>query len=44
MPVLGISDNPVTIKTIEQAIIDKGFEAGWVVPEPPQFVPARKSP
>jgi glutamate synthase (NADPH) small chain len=33
--VLGISDNPVTIKTIEQAIIDKGFEAGWVVPEPP---------
>jgi glutamate synthase (NADPH/NADH) small chain len=33
--VLGISDNPVTIKTIEQAIIDKGFESGWVVPEPP---------
>jgi len=33
--VLGISDLPVTIKTIEQAIIDKGFEAGWVVPEPP---------
>ena len=29
--VLGISDNPVTIKTIEQAIIDKGFEAGWVL-------------
>jgi glutamate synthase (NADPH/NADH) small chain len=33
--VLGISDKPVTIKTIEQAIIDKGFEAGWVLPEPP---------
>src|SRR6266849_5998928 len=33
--VLGISDNPVTIKRIEQAIIDKGFEAGWVLPEPP---------
>ena len=33
--VLGISDNPVTIKTIEQAIIDKGFESGWVVPELP---------
>ena len=33
--VLGISDSPVTIKTIEQAIIDKGFEAGWVLPEPP---------
>jgi glutamate synthase (NADPH/NADH) small chain len=33
--VLGINDNPVTIKTIECAIIDKGFEEGWVVPEPP---------
>ena len=33
--VLGISDNPVTIKSIEQAIIDKGFEAGWVLPETP---------
>ena len=33
--VLGINDNPVTIKSIEQAIIDKGFEAGWVLPERP---------
>ena len=33
--VLGINDSPVTIKSIEQAIIDKGFEAGWVVPEAP---------
>ena len=33
--VLGINDHPVTIKSIEQAIIDKGFEAGWVFPEPP---------
>jgi glutamate synthase (NADPH/NADH) small chain len=33
--VLGINDAPVTIKTIECAIIDKGFEEGWVVPEPP---------
>jgi glutamate synthase (NADPH/NADH) small chain len=33
--VLGINDSPVTIKIIEQAIIDKGFEAGWVVAEPP---------
>jgi len=32
--VLAINDSPVTIKTIEQAIIDKGFEAGWVVPTP----------
>ncbi len=33
--VLGINDAPVTIKSIEQAIIDKGFAAGWVVPKPP---------
>ncbi len=33
--VLGINSAPVTIKSIEQAIIDKGFEAGWVVPSPP---------
>jgi glutamate synthase (NADPH) small chain len=32
---LGIIDPPVTIKSIECAIIDKGFEEGWVVPEPP---------
>lgn len=33
--VLGMSDPPVTIKTIEAAIIDKGFAEGWVRPEPP---------
>lgn len=33
--VLGINDDPVTIKAIEQRIIDRGFEEGWVVPEPP---------
>jgi glutamate synthase (NADPH) small chain len=33
--VLGIIEPPVAIKSIEQAIIDKGFEEGWVVPEPP---------
>ncbi len=33
--VLGITDPPVTIKNIEMAIIDHGFEQGWVVPEPP---------
>ncbi len=32
---LGINDPPVTIKNIEQAIIEKGFEEGWIVPEPP---------
>ncbi len=33
--VLGITDPPVTIKNIEMAIIDRGFEEGWVVPAPP---------
>jgi glutamate synthase (NADPH) small chain len=33
--VLGISAPPVTIKTIEVEIIDRGFKEGWVVPEPP---------
>jgi glutamate synthase (NADPH/NADH) small chain len=33
--VLGINEAPVTIKTIECAIVDKGFEMGWIVPEPP---------
>ncbi len=32
---LGINDPPVTIKSIEQAIIEKGFAEGWIVPEPP---------
>ena len=33
--VLGITDPPVTIKNIENAIIDRGWEEGWVRPQPP---------
>jgi glutamate synthase (NADPH/NADH) small chain len=33
--VLGINDDPVTIKAIEVAIIDHAFDRGWVTPEPP---------
>jgi len=33
--VLGIIDPPVTIKNIENAIIDRGFAEGWVTPQPP---------
>ncbi len=33
--VLGINEPPVTIKSIECAIIDKGFEEGWVTAEVP---------
>ena len=34
--VLGINSPPVTIKNIEVAIIERGFEEGWVVAEPPK--------
>jgi len=33
--VLGIDDDPVSIKSIECAIVDRGFEEGWIVPQPP---------
>jgi glutamate synthase (NADPH/NADH) small chain len=34
--VLGINDDPVTIKAIELAIIDRAFEEGWVRPHVPK--------
>jgi glutamate synthase (NADPH/NADH) small chain len=33
--VLGINNDPVTIKSIEMALVDRAFEEGWVVPRPP---------
>ncbi len=33
--VLGINDDPVTIKQIEVEIIDRAWEEGWVKPAPP---------
>ncbi|MCA1993314.1 MAG: glutamate synthase subunit beta, partial [Coleofasciculus sp. S288] len=33
--VLGITNPPVTIKNIENAIADRGWDEGWVTPEPP---------
>jgi glutamate synthase (NADPH/NADH) small chain len=33
--VLGINDDPVTIKDIEVSIIDRAFDEGWVTPQPP---------
>lgn len=33
--VLGINEDPVGIKSIECAIIDRGFDMGWMVPTPP---------
>ncbi|GAA95243.1 uncharacterized protein L969DRAFT_21927 [Mixia osmundae IAM 14324] len=40
--VLGINEAPVGIKSIECAIIDHGFEMGWVVPRPPQHRVGKK--
>ena len=34
--VLGIHEPPVTIKNIECAIVDKGFDEGWVLANPPK--------
>src|SRR5437870_6860745 len=34
--VLGINEKPVTIKLIEQNIIDHAWKEGWIVPEPPK--------
>jgi glutamate synthase (NADPH/NADH) small chain len=36
---LNIDDNPVTIKSIECSIVDRGWEEGWIVP----LVAARKT-
>ena len=33
--VLEINDDPVTIKPIEQTIVERAFDEGWIVPEPP---------
>ena len=42
--VLGISEPPVTIKSIECAIIDKGFAEGWVAPSRRPAAPASAWP
>ena len=33
---LGLNDKPVTIKNIELAIAEKGWEMGWIVPKIPE--------
>ena len=39
---LNIDENPVTIKSIECAIADRAFEAGWIKPEPPTVKTGKK--
>jgi glutamate synthase (NADPH) small chain len=33
---LNLDDEPVTIKTIECAIVDRGWQEGWIVPQVPR--------
>ena len=40
--VLGINDPPVTIKNIEAEIVDRGWEEGWILPEPPKLRTGKK--
>ena len=40
--VLGINQPPVTIKQIEKSIVERGFEEGWIRPEPPQHLTGKK--
>ena len=39
---LNINSDPVGIKSIEHAIIDKGWEMGWVLPQPPVVKTGKK--
>lgn len=35
--VLGINDDPVAIRSLEYAIVEKGFQNGWITPQIPKF-------
>jgi glutamate synthase (NADPH) small chain len=39
---LNLENQPVTIKTIEQAIADKAWDMGWVKPEPPKSLTGKR--
>jgi glutamate synthase (NADPH/NADH) small chain len=40
--VLGINNDPVTIKQVEASIIERAWEEGWVVPQPPKVLTGKK--
>ncbi|NBH08076.1 glutamate synthase subunit beta [Amycolatopsis sp. SID8362] len=40
--VLGINDDPVTIKRVEISIVDRAFEEGWITPEVPAVRTGKK--
>jgi len=39
---LNLIETPVTIKTIECAIVDRGWQEGWITPEPPSHKTGKK--
>lgn len=39
---LNLDDEPVTIKTIECAIVDRGWQEGWIVPQVPRHKTGRR--
>jgi glutamate synthase (NADPH/NADH) small chain len=39
---LNINNDPVGIKSIEHAIVDKGWEKGWIVPQPSKVKTGKK--
>ncbi len=39
---LNINADPVGIKSIEHAIVDKGWDEGWIVPQPPKAKTGKK--
>ncbi|MEY2419594.1 MAG: glutamate synthase small chain [Actinomycetota bacterium] len=40
--VLGINQNPVTIKQVEVSIVDRAWDEGWIVPVPPTVKTGKK--
>jgi glutamate synthase (NADPH/NADH) small chain len=39
--VLGINAEPVTIKQVEVAIVDRAWDSGWITPQPPESLSGR---
>ncbi|TLS50902.1 glutamate synthase subunit beta [Paenibacillus antri] len=39
---VGLNDAPVAIKSIEKAIVERGFAEGWITPQPPETRTGKK--
>ncbi len=40
--ILGITDPPVAIKQVEREIADRGWDNGWITPQPPEELTGKK--